>query len=67
MAHIGRQHPRFNISAPQVQVLMDGRVSTRPFSGVFWDVQHTFLPDVEQIEYIRGPGATLWGANAVNG
>jgi len=37
------------------------------FSGVFWDVQQTFLPDLDRIEIIRGPGATLWGANAVNG
>lgn len=55
-------------TANKLQVLMDGRVLYTPlFSGVFWDVQHTFLPDIEQIEVIRGPGATLWGANAVNG
>jgi iron complex outermembrane receptor protein len=59
----------FNISAAnKMQVLMDGRSLYTPlFSGVFWDVQHAFLPDIEQIEVIRGPGATLWGANAVNG
>lgn len=59
----------FNVSAAnKLQVLMDGRSLYTPlFSGVFWDVQRTFLPDVEQIEVIRGPGATLWGANAVNG
>jgi iron complex outermembrane receptor protein len=52
----------------KMQVLMDGRSLYTPlFSGVFWDVQQTFLPDLEQIEIIRGPGATLWGANAVNG
>ncbi|MDB6148441.1 MAG: ligand-gated TonB-dependent outer rane channel [Spartobacteria bacterium] len=52
----------------KMQVLMDGRSLYTPlFSGVFWDVQQTFLPDIEQIEVIRGPGATLWGANAVNG
>ncbi|MDZ4401165.1 TonB-dependent receptor [Prosthecobacter sp.] len=52
----------------KMQVLMDGRNLYTPlYSGVFWDVQHTFMPDVEQIEVIRGPGATLWGANAVNG
>ncbi len=52
----------------KLQVLMDGRSLYTPlFSGVFWDVQQTFLPDIEQIEVIRGPGATLWGANAVNG
>ncbi|HJT82148.1 MAG TPA: TonB-dependent receptor [Chthoniobacterales bacterium] len=52
----------------KMQVLMDGRSLYTPlFSGVFWDVQQTFLPDIQQIEIIRGPGATLWGANAVNG
>jgi iron complex outermembrane recepter protein len=59
----------FNITtANKMQVLMDGRSLYTPlYSGVFWDVQHTFLPDLEQIEVIRGPGATLWGANAMNG
>ncbi len=57
-----------NAIANKVQVLMDGRSLYTPlFSGVFWDAQQTFLPDLEQIEIIRGPGATLWGANAVNG
>jgi iron complex outermembrane receptor protein len=57
-----------NAIANKMQVLMDGRSLYTPlFSGVFWDVQQTFLPDLEQIEIIRGPGATLWGANAVNG
>lgn len=49
-------------------VLMDGRsVYTPTFSGVYWDVQDTVLADIERIEVIRGPGASLWGANAVNG
>ncbi len=49
-------------------VLMDGRsVYTPLFSGVFWDVQDTVMEDIDRIEVIRGPGATLWGANAVNG
>ncbi len=49
-------------------VLIDGRsVYTPLFSGVFWDVQDVLLEDVDRIEVIRGPGATLWGANAVNG
>jgi iron complex outermembrane receptor protein len=49
-------------------VLMDGRsVYTPTFSGVYWDVQDTILADIERIEVIRGPGASLWGANAVNG
>jgi iron complex outermembrane recepter protein len=49
-------------------VLLDGRTLYSPLtSGVSWDVQETMLEDVERIEVIRGPGATLWGANAVNG
>lgn len=54
--------------ANKLLVLMDGRsVYTPLFSGVFWDVQDTLLEDVDQIEIIRGPGASIWGANAVNG
>ena len=49
-------------------VQIDGRTVYDPlFSGVFWDVQDVILEDVERIEVIRGPGATVWGANAVNG
>jgi iron complex outermembrane receptor protein len=49
-------------------VLVDGRTVYSPlFSGVFWDVQDVVLDDVERIEVISGAGATLWGANAVNG
>ena len=49
-------------------VLIDGRsVYTPFFSGVNWDIQDTLLEDVERIEVIRGSGASLWGANAVNG
>src|SRR6266849_1862740 len=49
-------------------VLIDGRTVYTPlFSGVFWDAQDTLLEDVDRIEVISGPGATLWGANAVNG
>lgn len=49
-------------------VLMDGRTIYSPsFSGVYWDQQDVILADVERIEVIRGPGATVWGANAVNG
>jgi iron complex outermembrane receptor protein len=54
--------------ANKLLVLVDGRsVYTPLFSGVFWDVQDTLIEDVDRIEVIRGPGATLWGANAVNG
>lgn len=49
-------------------VLQDGRSVYSPlFAGVQWDVQDTVLEDIDRIEVIRGPGATLWGANAVNG
>lgn len=55
-------------TANKLLVLIDGRsIYTPLFSGTFWDVQDTLLEDVERIEVIRGPGATLWGANAVNG
>lgn len=54
--------------ANKLLVLLDGRsVYTPNFSGVWWDVQNVLLEDVERIEVIRGPGAALWGANAVNG
>ena len=55
-------------SANGLLVLIDGRSVYSPLhSGVFWDVQDTFLEDIDRIEVVRGPGATLWGANAVNG
>ncbi len=54
--------------ANNLLVLIDGRsVYTPLFAGVFWDAQDTLLEDVDRIEVIRGPGATIWGANAVNG
>ena len=49
-------------------VMMDGRTLYSPeFSGVYWEVQDTVMADIERIEAIRGPGAAMWGANAVNG
>jgi iron complex outermembrane receptor protein len=54
--------------ANKLLVLVDGRTAYTPtFSGVYWEIQDTLLEDVDRIEVIRGPGATLWGANAVNG
>ncbi|MGH7671904.1 MAG: TonB-dependent receptor plug domain-containing protein, partial [Gemmatimonadales bacterium] len=55
-------------TANKLLVLIDGRTVYTPlFSGVFWDVQDVLLSDIDRIEVISGPGATLWGANAVNG
>ena len=55
-------------SANKLLVLQDGRsIYTPLFSGVFWDVQDAMMEDIDHIEVVRGPGATVWGANAVNG
>jgi iron complex outermembrane receptor protein len=49
-------------------VLIDGRSVYDPlFAGTFWDVENIPLEDIDHIEVIRGPGATMWGTNAVNG
>jgi len=52
----------------ELLVLVDGRyVYTPTTGGVFWDVLDMPLEDIERIEVIRGPGGSVWGANAVNG
>lgn len=57
-----------NAIGNKLLVLIDGRTVYTPlFSGVFWEQQDVMLEDVDRIEVISGPGATLWGANAVNG
>ena len=54
--------------ANKLLVLIDGRSVYSPeTSGVYWEAQDVLLENVERIEVIRGPGGTLWGANAVNG
>ena len=54
--------------ANKMQVMIDGRSIYSPFySGVFWDAQDVLIEDIDRIEIIRGPGASLWGANAVHG
>jgi iron complex outermembrane receptor protein len=57
-----------SIYSEKLLVLQDGRTLYSPlFSGVNWDAQDYLLEDLERIEVIRGPGSTIWGANAVNG
>jgi iron complex outermembrane receptor protein len=55
-------------TANKLLVMVDGVTQYSPlFSGVFWNTLDYVLEDIERIEVIRGPGAALWGANAVNG
>ncbi len=57
-----------DIFANKLLVLIDGRSVYSPlFSGVYWQYQDVLLQDLDRIEVVRGPGATVWGANAVNG
>ncbi len=75
--HVGRiDDNRWAVSARgfndqysnKLLVLMDGRhIYTPHYAGVFWDHHSLSIDNIERIEVIRGPGATLWGSNAVNG
>lgn len=57
-----------DIFSQKLLVLMDGRsIYTPLFAGTFWQAQSPLLEDVDRIEVIRGPGGSVWGANAVNG
>ncbi len=54
--------------AQRMLFMIDGRSIYSPmFGGVFWEVTNVFLEDIKQIEIIRGPGATIWGANSACG
>jgi iron complex outermembrane recepter protein len=54
--------------ANKMLVLVDGRsIYTTGFGGVIWGMEDVVMEDLDRIEVIRGPGGTLWGANAVNG
>lgn len=55
-------------TANKMLVLIDGRTVYSPiFAGVFWEAQDVIMQDVARIEITRGPGGSVWGANAVNG
>lgn len=61
-------YPAAQSFSNKLLVLIDGRTVYTPlFSGVYWDLPDLIPDDIESIEVISGPGATLWGANAVNG
>ena len=54
--------------ANKLLILIDGRTIYGPaYGGVSWGLHDVVMEDVDRIEVIRGPGASLWGANAVNG
>jgi iron complex outermembrane receptor protein len=75
--HVGRRNANSwavasrgfsSINSEKLLVLSDTRsIYTPLLSGVVWDVQNYVMEDIDRIEVIRGPGATQWGSNAVNG
>ncbi len=57
-----------DIHANKLLVMVDGRsVYNHIFSGVLWNYMDVFMEDIDRIEVVRGPGSSVWGANAVNG
>ncbi len=57
-----------NSITDKVQVMRDGRTLYMPVTGsIWWELNDYILEDIEQVEVVRGPGATLWGENAMNG
>ena len=61
-------HLEYQNFSNKILILIDGRSVYNPlFSGVAYDAQEVVMDDIERIEVISGPGATLWGANAMNG
>ena len=57
-----------SVFSNKLLVLIDGRsVYTPLYSGVTWETNDVMIADIDRIEVIRGPGAALWGSNAVNG
>lgn len=61
-------HLEYQNFSNKILILIDGRSVYNPlFSGVAYDQLDVIMDDVDRIEVISGPGATLWGANAMNG
>ncbi len=57
-----------DLFAKRLLVQVDGRAVFQPtFNGVYWDSVDVLMDDIDRIEVIRGPGGSMWGANAVNG
>ena len=49
-------------------MLVDGREVLQPMGGtITWGSEEVPLAILEQAEIIRGPGASIWGTNAVSG